>query len=319
MTWTELEPAVERATGERVVDHRPLDSVASEVYAVTLAETGRVVVKVSRIEDGPLSAPRLLDLVRRGTDVPLPGVLAVQEERSPSFVVTNYVEGRGVTDTAELSPAETRRYALEFGEVLGELHELALPVETFGRLRADDAGELHTIESFGRWRPRLRDTMAVNVDALRELALGDLAPAVGDHLDDALEAVPDVTEPALNYHDPKVDNVVLASEPGDRLLAAVLDWEGLETTHWAYPLAFFEVAFAEPQSTVPSQEVMAALRDGYATARRWDGVPLEDAWFDTYRLAARVLRAASPYWLETREDWTGAEAAELRSSIEEFL
>lgn len=344
MTPPDLLGAVERATGERVLDYRPLDSLASQVFEVTLAETGRAVVKVPHVEDGRLSTPRLLDLVREGTDVPVPDVLAVRETGEPSFLVLEFVEGRHVDDPDDLAPAEVRRFAREFGGVLGDLHELDLPVETFGRIRADDGGDLHTIEGFDSWRPRLADTLAVNLDALEGLRLGDLADPVRDHLDEALPEVPDVTDIALHYHDPKVENVVLAEDlgvagdhddgssrirspddggsggryPDDGVFEAVLDWEALETTHWAYPLAFHEVVFARQQSTVPVDEVLLELHEGYADAREWREVPL-GGWFDTYRVAALVLRAASPRWLPDRDDWSGEEARDLRASIEALL
>lgn len=318
MSWQTIAPAVERATGETVLDHRPLDSVASDVYEATLSASGRVVVKVPRIEDGRLSTPRLLDLVRERTDVPVPSVLAVQETFEPSFLVLAFVEGRRVDHPDDLTPAEVRRFAREFGGTLGALHEMSLPLETFGRIRADDAG-LHTVERFDSWRPRLADTMAVNLDAMESLALGDLADPVRGHLDEALESVPEVTTPALNYHDCKVENVVLTTDPDGPLFEAVLDWESLETTHWAYALAFPETSFVRRQSILPDEEVVSALHEGYADARGWASVPLDGGWFDTYRLAALVLRAASPYWLDARDDWSGEDAAWLRSSIEALL
>jgi aminoglycoside phosphotransferase (APT) family kinase protein len=318
MTWSTVAPAVERTTDETVLDHEPLDSVASDVYEATLSESGRVVVKVPRIEDGRLSMPRLLDLVRERTDVPVPPVLAVQETTDPSFLVLAFVEGRRVDHPDDLSPRNLRRFAREFGETLGALHEMALPLETFGRIRCDEAG-LHTVEGFDSWRPRFEDTMAVNLDALDGLGLGDLADPVRAHLDDAVDAVPDVTTPALNYYDCKVENVVLSPDPDGRLFEAVLDWESLETTHWAYPLAFPETSFVRRQSVLPAADVLSELHEGYADARGWASVPLDEEWFDTYRLAALVLRAASPHWLDARDDWTDEDAEWLRSSIEAML
>jgi aminoglycoside phosphotransferase (APT) family kinase protein len=288
------------------------------VYEATLSESGRVVVKVPRIEDGWLSMPRLLDLVRERTDVPVPSVLATQETTDPSFVVLAFVEGRRADHPDDLSPRNLRRFAREFGRTLGALHEMSLPLETFGRIRCDESG-LYTVEGFDSWRPRFADTMAVNLEAMERLALGDLADPVRAHLDDVVDAVPDVTTPALNYYDCKVENVVLSPDPDGRLFEAVLDWESLETTHWAYSLAFPETSFVRRQSVLPADIVLSELHEGYAGARGWASVPLEEAWFDTYRLAALVLRAASPFWLDARDDWTGEDVEWLRSSIEALL
>lgn len=319
MSWNAVLREVEAVTGETVLDHRELDSVASSVREVTLSETGRVVVKVPRIEDGRLSTPPVLDLVRARTDVPVPELLAVRDETAPSFVVMEYVEGRVVSDLDELPADEVRRFAREVGGVLGTLHGADLPLDAFGRIRCDDSRGLHTLESFESWRPRFRDTMTVNLDALEELRLGDLADPVRDHLERAVTDVPDVATPALNYHDCKVSNFVLAEDGGDGLVRAVLDWEALETTHWAYNLAFAEDVVAGGQSVLSHREVMDELLAGYRDARGWESASLDEEWFDTYRLAVRVLRAASPYWLEDRDDWSGAEADRLRASIRELL
>lgn len=318
MTFSSVEAAVERATGETVLDHEPLDSLASDVYLATLSGSGRVVVKVPSIESGRLSSPRLLSLVHEQTEVPVPRVLAVQDETDPAFLVLEYVDGRHVDHPDELSAREVRAVARSFGGTLGALHEMTIPVSTFGRVRCDDDG-LHTVEGFDSWRPRLADTMAINLDALEGLALGDLAAPVRAHLDDALPTVPDVTTPALHYHDCKVENVVLSTDSEGPLFEAVLDWEALETTHWAYTLAFPEVSFARRQSVLPVEDVLRALHEGYADVRGWGAVPLEAPWFDTYRLAALVLRAASPHWLPARDDWSGEQARELRAAIEALL
>lgn len=319
MNWTAVLRDVESVTGEAVVDHRELDSVASSVREVTLSETGRVVVKVPRIEDGRPATPPVLDLVRSRTDVPVPEVLAVRDDTEPSFVVMEHVEGRVVSAVDELPVADVRRFAREVGVFLGTLHGVDLPLDTFGRVRCDESGGLYTVESFDSWRPRFRDTMDVNLDALEGLRLGDLAAPVRDHLEGAVPQVPDVTTPALNYHDCKVSNFVLAADGADGLVRAVLDWEALETSHWAYNLAFAEDAVAARQSVLPREAVMDELLAGYRDAREWGSVDLDEPWFDTYRLAVRVLRAASPHWLADREDWSGREAERLRGSIRELL
>jgi len=312
---------LEQTLGSAVTEMTEFDSLASRVYAVTLADGQQVVVKVPQIEQGSLSEPRLIELVDEGSDVSVPTVLALREEYEPSYFVMNRIEGETVEAVATLEPAERLALAREVGAILGDLHGLSLPVSTFGRIRADEAGDLQTIEEFESWRPRFEDLMSVNLDALAELRLGDLALRLHEAFDERIPNIPDVTTPRLNYFDCKPTNLVLSRDGDGPLIRAVLDWEGLSTTHWAFTLAYADRNLVEwPGDADPGERdrLREALYDAYAAARGWEELEL-GAWYDTYRLATYSLVAASPYWLEDRDDWDDEKAARLRRRIERFL
>lgn len=306
---------------ERVDD---LASLASQVYEVRLADGRRVVAKVPRVEQGVLAEPRLIDLVGDRTDVPVPDVLLVRETTDPSYFVMARADGDAVDSLDALTLAERERLVGEVGTVLGELHRMDLPLSTFGRVRADADG-LHTLEPFETWRPRFADLLSVNVDALAELRLGDLAPRLRRHFEDATPAVPDASTPRLSYFDCKVENLLLSRDGPGSLIETVLDWEGLSTTHWAFTLAFAERTLVERDGLVEWDDAdeRARLRHrlyaGYADGRGWDDPGLDADWYDTYLLATYVLLAASPYWLVDRDDWDDEAAGRLRSRIREFL
>lgn len=312
---------LERALGSPAADASGFESLASDVHAVTLSDGRRVVVKVPQVDQGTLAEPRLMELVDEESGVPVPDVLALREAVDPSYFVMDRVEGETVDAVAALDPAERLALAREVASVLGKLHELTLPMETFGRIRAADDGSLHTIEAFETWRPRFADLLDVNMGALEELRLGDLAPTLRGTFDEALPRVPDDVAPRLNYFDTKPANLVLSRDGDGPLIRAVLDWEGLSTTHWAFTLAYAERNLVEwPGDAEPGERarLREALYDSYAASRGWDELELGE-WYDTYRLATYALVAASPYWLEGRDDWDDEKAARLRERIERFL
>lgn len=312
---------IERTLGSSVTGGTEFSSLASRVYAVSLADGRRVVVKVPQVEQGALSEPRLMELVDEATDVPVPEVVAVREEPDPSYFVMAHLDGDTVDAVADLSPDERLVLARELGGIFGTLHEISLPFETFGRIRAADDGSLHTIETFQSWRPRFADLMDVNLDALAELRLGDLEPRLRHAFDEALSEVPDVTTPRLNYYDCKPANLVLSRDGDGPFVTGVLDWEALSTTHWAFTLAFAERNLVEWPGGAEAGErdrLRDVLYDGYAASRGWEALELGE-WYDTYRLAVYTLVAASPYWLAGQDDWGDEKAARLRDRIERFL
>lgn len=317
MDWESVSAVVESATGSPVADVSRLESIANTAFEATLADSRRVVVKVPTDPGERLAEPRLLAYVGETGTVPVPDVVAVREEPDPAFFVTEYREGRTVERVSELSARETRRLAFAVGEFLGELHELEPPVDSFGRIRSDATGRLRTIEEFDTWRPRFEEMMSANLEALEKLRLGDLAGPIRDQLDGT--TVPDVADPALCYFDCKTKNFVLAEESSGPFLRSVLDWEWIGTAHWAFNLAFPERVFAVRRPREELAEVRSNLYAGYATARGLDSISLDEDWYTTYRLAAWVLWAASPYWLEERDDWSDEVAATCRRRIRALL
>ena len=312
---------LERTLGSAVTDATTFDSLASQVSGVTLADGRHVVVKVPQVDSGILAEPRLMQLVERETAVPVPEVLSLREEVAPSYFVMRRIDGDTVGAVAALDSDERRSLASELGGVLGALHELSLPIETFGRIRAAEDGSLGTIEGFKSWRPRFRDLLDINLDALAELRLGDLAPRLREAFDARIPNIPDVTTPRLNYFDSKPANLVLRRGGDGPLIEGVLDWEDLSTTHWAFTLAYAERNLVEwPGEAEPGERdrLRTALYGAYAERRGWDGVDLGE-WYDTYRLATYSLVAASPYWLAGRDDWDDEKAGRLRDRIGRFL
>jgi len=319
MVWESVSAAVESATGSRVAEVSRLESLANTAFDVTLSDSRRVVVKVPSDHGERLSEPRLLEYVSETGTVPVPEVVAVREGSDPGFFVTEYQHGRTVESVADLSGRETRRLAFAVGEFLGELHELEVPVDSFGRIRCDENGRIRTIEEFQSWRPRFEETMSADLEALEKLRLGDLAGPIRDQLADGVDAVPDVEEPALCYFDCKTKNVVLSEDGSDPVVRSVLDWEWVETAHWAFNLAFPERVFAARRPREELADLRSNLYAGYATARGLDSLSLDSDWYGTYRLAAWVRWAASPYWLEAREDFSDEEAAACRRRIRDLL
>lgn len=312
---------IERTLGAAVTEMTEFESLASRVYAVTLADGRAVVVKIPQVEQGSLSEPRLIALIEEGSEIPVPTVLALREDHDPSYFVMTRLSGDTVEAVSTLSPASRLALAREIGAILGALHDLSHPISTFGRIRVDGTGELETIEEFDTWRPRFDDLLSVNLDALAQLRLGDLAPRLREAFDERIPKIPDVTTPRLNYFDSKPANLVLSQTDEGPLIRAVLDWEGLSTTHWAFTLAYAERNVVEwPGDAEPGERdrLRVELYDAYAGARGLDQLEL-GPWYDTYRLATYSLVAASPYWLDGRDDWDDEKAARLRRRIERFL
>ena len=125
-------------------------------------------------------------------------------------------------------------------------------------------------------------------------------PALGDHLREAIPALPDPDPPTYCHWDYRYGNLLVDPDSGET--RAVLDWANLRAADPAYNLAKAESHLFDP--TAENGDRVADLRRQFRTAyesARPDWT-LDDAArerIETNRLTCRIdAMACLPLWLE---------------------
>lgn len=315
-----------------VLDVRTPDGAREVVLKATTA--GWMAPEIARAE------PRLLELVGSETGVPVPTVYGYRDSHPTHpapFYLMERVDGENYEGRPEAIPAAAReRVVAEAGRNLADLHEVGrLPAIGSVGVRDGDLAVLDT-EAHPRYedgREWLLDGQREALDALEdggwfpEMAddrerFADLVPALREHLEAEIPALPGPDPPRYCHWDYRYGNLLVDPETGET--RAVLDWANLRAADPAYNLAKAEAHLFDP--TVEDGGRVAALRDRFRTAYAAgrDGWTFDDATrerIDTYLLTCRIdAMACLPLW---HEDATPAERDERehqhRAYVAEYL
>ena len=304
----------------------------------------RVVLKATTADwVGPETAraePRLLSLVARETDIPVPSLFGVCERHSEypaPFFLMEYVDGTNHED--RWPPLRVRERVLrEAGRNLAAIHELDVLAGTrVGRVGVQDGtlGVLETDEfspgtAFHDW---LLSACEESLDSLAdggyfpELAadrtrFADIVPELRAYLRDTLPDLPEPEPPVLCHSDYRYGNLLVDPETGET--RAVLDWGLLSAAAPAYNLAKTESFLLSPDRDGP--EVIARLRERFRSAYtgRRDGWTFDELTRERmrlYRLTCRIdAMSCLPLW---HEDASPAEREQVadrhRAFVAEYL
>lgn len=262
--------------------------------------------------------PRLLELVGRETDVPVPAVIGYRDEdpiHPAPFVLLERVDGENVEGRPrELPPAVRECVVREAGANLASLHALG-PLAGVGTIGVEE-GDLAVLDTaehprYDDHRTWVLEGAEETLDALAdggffpELAddpdrFADLVPRLRAHLRAVIPTLPPAAAPTYCHWDYRYGNLLV--DPGTGETRAVLDWANLSAAEPAYNLAAVESHLFDP--VVEDETLVAGLREpfrsAYADAR--PGWSFDDATrrrIETYLLVKRIdAMACLPLWLE---------------------
>lgn len=305
-------------------------------------ETRRVVLKATTAGLVPpeiaRSEPRLLELVGRETDIPVPEVFGFRDDhdRYPApYYLMKFVQGQNCeNDAGRLSPAAQERIVREAGWNLAELHELGtLPAD--GMVGVQD-GELTVLDTdeharYDDTRDRVLAGCESTLDSLEdggffpELAadparFADLVPDLRTIVRERIPNLPEPDPPTYCHTDYRYGNLLVDPETG--ATRAVLDWARLAASDPAYNLASAESLLLDERRDGPdrTESLRRIFRDAYAGAR--------DGWtFDRsvrerirgYRLDCQLsAMACLPLWYEDPEERNARERGH-RGFFAEYL
>lgn len=331
------------------------DGANSTVFVDVTTPNGprRVVLKASTAsyplaETRARVEPRMLSLVGRETEIPVPTVFAVCDHHDSyptPFFLMSHVAGETFDHArAPELPARTRETIFrEAGDHLAELHELG-PLPAVGELTYRD-GDVRVLDSaehpmYDRFHDWLLDTCEETLDRIEEdggyfpdltedpTRFTDLVPEVRRYLRETIPKLAPPEPPTYCHKDYRYGNVVV--DPNTGRTRAVLDWGILMSAPPAFNIALTESKLLKPDlnddsraTTGRAGELRQTLWDAYAETR-------DDWTFDAetrerirlYRLAYRLdAMACLPFWYRTDPtmDDRDVRAAEHRAFVEQYL
>lgn len=297
---------------------------------VLKATTTDLVPEVARSE------PRLLELVGRETDVPVPSVIGTcndHEDYPTPFYLMDHIAGENYEGHPErLTPDARERVLREAGRNLAELHALG-PLPAAGTIGVHD-GDLTVIatddhpqyDDFRDWLLRHVDWMLdrlTNGGYFPELAeqptrFADLVPDLRQYVRETIPKLSEPEQPTYCHRDYRYGNLLVDPKTGKA--RAVLDWADLLSADPAYNLASTESLLLNPDTE--GDEYTQMLRHAFRTAYTQQ----RECWaFDRethkrmrlYRLACRVnAMACFPLWYQ---DATPEERAERETEHWAFV
>ncbi|KAB1194860.1 phosphotransferase [Haloferax sp. MBLA0076] len=340
----------------RVVEIDRIDDGVNETTRLdveTPTERRRVVLKAST-SSSPLAEtraqvePRMISLVGRSTEMPVPSVSGVcdDHETYPTpFFVMSHVDGE-TFDHARASdlPPHTRETIFrEAGENLAQLHALG-PLPAVGELtyRDGDVTILDTTDhprydDFHDW---LLDTYEETLDRIEEdggyfpdltedpTRFTDLVPGIRQYLRETIPDLPSPEPPTYCHKDYRYGNVAVDPETG--ATRAVLDWGILMSAPPAFNIAMTESKLLKPDynddadpDTGRAGALRQILRDAYAETRtQWTFDEETRERIRLYRLVYRLdAMACLPLWYRTDPTLSDRDtrAAEHRAFVEQYL
>jgi aminoglycoside phosphotransferase (APT) family kinase protein len=271
----ELREATPATGGHHAVYHLELD---------TGGGTGEFVLKATPPEKDPVCGEeaRLLSLLDRHTEVPVPEVYGVADDHealpTPLFLAAEVPgENPQRTGGGELSATEVRTVARSMGRHLASLHSIDA-VDAYGPIGVQRSKRLDgerpttdpedlTVESpVETWTDYLTENVEGVLTALEDTRFAGMRSTVEPVLFERIDALEGPFEPALCRIDASVDNLVL--DAGGEV-AAQLDWEFQLAATPAYDLAFVEHSLAggnwslHPEGPDHREAVREGLLAGY--------------------------------------------------------
>jgi aminoglycoside phosphotransferase (APT) family kinase protein len=281
--------------------------------------------------------PRLIELVARGTSIPVPDVYGYRDhhETLPEpFYLLEHVPGETFEgDSGALSAAAQTRVVEAAGEHLAELHDCGpLPAAGTVGVRDGDLAVLDTDEHprYDDERERLYDSCMESIDALEdggffpELAddperFVDLTDTLREHVESTVRALPEPDPPTYCHWDYRYGNLLV--DPDTGATNAVLDWANLDAGEPAHNLASaeFYLLDADDPDDATLEARRGAFRRAYEAARTDDWTFTDDRRerMAAYEFATRLgAMACLPLW---HEDATPAERDAVEADHRAFV
>lgn len=257
--------------------------------------------------------PRVMELVRRETDLPVPAVLAsdLTKRAVPyPYFVTRAVEGYDPRRRYRYLPRRVREDLLvQAGRYLGELHA-RVELAAAGRLRPA-SGRGVAVDAEASWPTFLERSMREWSASLDGGRFEDLVPTFEAVADDCSTVLDGAFAPVLLHFDYRPANLLVRDDE----VVAVLDWGLARAGHAEYDFFKFEKNFLLAQFETP------AIRDAHREAvyRGYRSVHgLDPGWRRRrafYRVAYKLESVRSfPRW--TRD---GADLAAVESKLRNEL
>jgi aminoglycoside phosphotransferase (APT) family kinase protein len=275
----------------RVREAELAESGFASVYHVaagTPTGTRECVLKASPDGDrhGIDAEARLLAVLTKHTDLPVPGVLGTVDEHgdlpAPFFVMES-MPGTAVPfeGVGTLSDAALERSTRETGAYLAELHSLDV-VDEFGVVSCErtdplrggrpsgDFGMLTVADARDSWPALVREWADDELDRHASTRFGDLTPRLRSALDTEIDALSGSFAPVLGRIDHGLHNLLV--EPDTGRLDAMLDWAFTLAVTPAYDLSCVEFVLGgrarSGLADTPDRHrlVRTALLDGYRSS-----------------------------------------------------
>lgn len=222
------------------------------VYRLTVEtadETRQVFLKATPADKEPtvdLEA-RLLRMLERHTEVPVPSILGIVDEHDTlpaPFVVLAGLPGKTIMRTRldAIADETLRGIARQTGRHLASVHALSA-VEGYGFLTHRGqvldgdrpSGSFDTVavaDPEPDWRAQLQAWATGTLDAVGQTRFSEIAPDARPVLEAAIEEVTEPPAPALARIDHAIENVLLR----DGEMTGMLDWEFTIAATPAYDL-----------------------------------------------------------------------------------
>ncbi|WP_435359987.1 phosphotransferase family protein [Haloarchaeobius sp. DFWS5] len=324
-TDDEVVGAVATAFDCDVRSHRPADEGTDKVSFVTLTDGREVVLKAPALVDPARfrPEPRLMRLVGRETDVPVPEIFHIGEGGpvdGPWFAMERR-DGENWENRAGGFPDEAHeRLCREAGRNLGQLYRID-HFDGIGMVGVRDDDLVIDVED-DDWRSGFEELVSTRLDRMEEHRFADLIPACRDHLDSVLSHVPREVHPAPAHTDYRLGNLLVEPDaPADEpVTRAVLDWGNTYTAHGEFDLVSTEdflfgwTGLSDDRKAT----LREALHEGYSAT---SGTTFDEAFWTRWRAYKFATRLAGmegvPYWYEDGSEEQEAMGARHRQYLAE--
>ncbi|UPW00822.1 phosphotransferase [Halorussus gelatinilyticus] len=331
---------------------RPQDGGTDDVAFLTVAtpEGPREVVLKSFSGDGVPAAvarsePRVLELLARETDLPVPEVVGFVDDH-PDFPAPFFIAERLPGEDAggrffELSADALETLLADAGTHLAQLHELR-SFDRFGRVGvesdrtnevegSDERSEVGVCDgdlavvgdqygSRARWTDWLLADAEDALDGLSGGRFDDLVPALREYAEDAIPALDGPETASLVHWDYRLGNLLVDPETGET--TGVLDWADLLAGDPVYNFATVEDHAVNWRTRDPvlRRRLRDAFREAYRAGRSGDAGGFRDrkhVYHFCNRLHAMVCH---PDWYADADPAVREErAAEHRMFVRSYL
>lgn len=256
--------AVETVAGTDVTVVDRIPDGTNHTYRVAGADGEAWFLKVgTRFPDAFPAEPAAVDLVHDRTAVPVPTVRGTgRDPLGTPYAVFEYVPGVERDGVAALPDRTAERLCREAGEHLAAIHRIRF--DTVGGLGVVDGSLAVTRER--DYRDLLDASLERQVADLRDTRFADVCDRVAE-AGAALVADLDLAAvtPALVHGDYRLDN--LRVDPGgDRVIAAVVDWELPSAADPLWDAVTTLALLTEGHRLPPARRraLRSSFRDGYA-------------------------------------------------------
>jgi|APHM01.1.fsa_nt_gi Predicted aminoglycoside phosphotransferase len=254
--------------------------------------------------------PEIYELVSENTDVPSPEIihkdLSGQDYENPFYLMEKLQGENPDKLKQDLSDEELGNLMYQYGEILGEIHNIPTSLERYGMVSAEN-GELQNTEDAEKWTSSLQETIDAWADIVEDK--WDEPVEIETPEAEIRERIPEEPESVFNHSDNRLDNLLVE---GDEI-TGFIDWSHPRTGHSEYDLARAEYLLIDRDLDFKDKETKESLRDklyqGYRQNNSIDGN--YDERRDVYRFATTAwLAAGFSNWGSQFDEETHAEVRE---------